>query len=72
MKAVKGKVTTGMEGLVGEKGTAMKDFSGTGKIFVHGEIWNAVSSDEIKKDDKLVVDKVNGMELTVSLIKNKI
>ncbi len=72
MKAVKGKVTTGVEGLVGEKGTAMKDFTGTGKIFVHGEIWNAVSSDEIKKDDPVIVDKVIGMELAVRLIKNKV
>jgi membrane-bound serine protease (ClpP class) len=69
MKALRGKVTTGSEGMIGEKGTALKDFNITGKIFVHGEIWNAVSSDAIKKDDPVIVEKVNGMELTVSLYK---
>jgi len=53
--AHRGQVTTGMQGLVGETGVAIRDFAADGKVFVHGEIWNATSEDEIKRDDKVTV-----------------
>ncbi len=61
----KTRITTGIEGLVGDTGTVMKDFSGKGKIWIKGEIWNAFSSDELKKDDRVIVTEVRGMELVV-------
>jgi len=61
----KDKVSTGMQGLVGETAVALMNFSKKGKIFVHGEIWNARSSDEIKKDDTVIVDEVDGLTLIV-------
>jgi membrane-bound serine protease (ClpP class) len=63
--AHRGKVSTGMEGLIGETGTAMTDFDKTGKIMIHGEFWNARSEDEIKKDDFVTVVSAEGMMLTV-------
>ena len=66
IKAHRGKVTTGIEGLVGETGTVVEDSSGKIKIMVHGEFWNAESNDEIKKDDKVVVVEIKGMTLVVN------
>jgi len=59
----RGKVTTGIDGLIGEEGVALSDFSGKGKIMVHGEIWNAEFSGEVKKGEVLLVEKANGMIL---------
>jgi membrane-bound serine protease (ClpP class) len=37
------RATTGREGLLGERGVARGDLAPRGKVFVHGEIWNAVA-----------------------------
>jgi len=63
--AHRGQVTTGMKGMVGETGVAIRDFKAGGKVFVHGEIWNAVSEDEIKRDDRVTVTGSKGMTLFV-------
>jgi membrane-bound serine protease (ClpP class) len=66
LKAQKRKKMTGYEELIGEEGTALTDFEkGKGKVFIKGEIWNAVSEDEIKKDDTVVVEQVKGLTLYV-------
>jgi len=60
------KAISGKDGLIGEVGRAVKNFSaGEGKIFVHGERWNAVCDREIKKNEKVVVKAVDGMVLKV-------
>ena len=61
----KGKVSTGMQGIIGEDGVAIMDFTGSGKVMVHGEIWNARSKEEIKKNDSIVVKNSKGMVLFV-------
>jgi membrane-bound serine protease (ClpP class) len=66
LKAQKRKKMTGYEELIGEEGTALTDFEkGKGKVFMRGEIWNAVSEDEIKKDDAVIVEQVKGLTLYV-------
>jgi len=66
LKAQKRKKMTGYEELIGEEGTAMTDFEkGKGKVFIKGEIWNAVSEDNIKKDDTVIVEQVKGLTLYV-------
>ncbi len=65
LKAHQGKVTTGSQGIVGETGVAIRDFDDGGKVLVHGEIWNARSDEGIRRDDKIVVTGINGMQLTV-------
>ncbi len=66
LKAQKRKKMTGYEELIGEEGTAMTDFEkGKGKVFIKGEIWNAVSEDDIKKDDTVIVEQVKGLTLYV-------
>lgn len=52
------KAYTGREGLVGEVGIAQTDIDLEGKVFVHGEIWNAESSEKIPKGTKVKVAEV--------------
>ena len=59
------KSLSGKEGLIGKVGTAYTDISQSGKIFIHGEIWNAQSDEEIKKEEKVEVIRVEGLTLTV-------
>ncbi len=63
----KTKVTTGMEGMIGETGTAMNSFTRNGKVYIHSEIWNAVSDSEIKEGDTVVVEDSQGMVLKVKV-----
>ncbi len=68
--AHKRRVMGGQEGMIGEKGKAQGAFqSGTeGKVFVHGEIWNALCDEDLKKDDRVEVVAVEGMMLKVKKI----
>ena len=68
VKAQRRKPQSGMEGLIGMTGEACDDFDGIGKIFVHGEYWNARSSTAIKKGEHTKITAVNGIELTVERI----
>ncbi len=52
------KVRTGKEGLVGEIGTAQTDLRPEGKVFVHGELWNAEAEGEIPKGAKVQIVRV--------------
>ncbi|MBN1532527.1 MAG: nodulation protein NfeD [Spirochaetes bacterium] len=65
MQAHRGRVSTGIEGLRGESGEAMRAFTGRGKVFIHGEIWDAESDSEIKEKETVVVTDVRGMTLLV-------
>ena len=54
------KPKTGAKGLVGETGVVKKDIMPEGKVFVHGELWNAVAKNPIPAGERIrVVDVVN-------------
>jgi len=59
------KPKTGAAGLVGEIGIVKQDVKPEGKVFVHGELWNATSKVEIKKDEKVRVVNVVNLVLEV-------
>jgi len=65
LKARARKVVTGEQGLIGEIGMAQTALSPAGKVFVHGEIWNAVSSAAVPAGETVVVRRVDGLELQV-------
>lgn len=52
------RVHTGKEGLVGEIGVAQSDIKPEGKVFVHGELWNAEASENIPKGTKVKILEV--------------
>lgn len=59
------KPVSGEEGLVGEEGVAVTDLSPEGKIFFHGEYWNAVSDENISEGEKIVIKKVKNLKAWV-------
>jgi membrane-bound serine protease (ClpP class) len=65
LKAHRNKVVTGVQGLIGEVGTAQSVLAPLGKVFVHGEIWDAVSASPIAAGSRIVVQKVDGLQLEV-------
>lgn len=60
------KPATGMEGIVGEKGEAMEDLDPEGRVFIHGEIWNARAPGGAVKGDEVLVVSAEGMEIEVT------
>ena len=65
LKARANKVVTGAQGLVGEIGTAQTALSPQGKVFVHGELWDAVASTDLAAGQTIVVRRVDGLQLQV-------
>lgn len=67
IKAQTRKPTTGIEGIIGERGEAITDLQPSGQIRIHGELWNAESSDgsEIGKGSKVEVIRVSNLKLIV-------
>ena len=59
------KPTLGIAGLIGEIGEVRGKLSPSGKIFVHGEYWNAQADSEIDVGEKVEVVGIEGMVLKV-------
>jgi len=66
LKARRNKVVTGAQGLVGETGVAQTALSPQGKVFVHGELWDAVASTALPVGQLVVVRAVDGLILEVA------
>ena len=64
-RAYLSKPTTGMEGLVGEIGTAKTEVLREGKVSIDGEYWNAYSDGVIPEGEKVRVLKVDSLRLKV-------
>jgi len=67
LKAHRQKVLGGGKGMIGETGYAKTSISlkKPGKVFVHGEIWDAFSEETIEKGDAIVVEGIRKLTLTV-------
>ncbi len=68
IKAQLRKPATGKEGLVGMVGVVKADLNPQGKVYVHGELWNALNlipDQIIKKGEEAEVIKLEGMRLLV-------
>jgi len=57
--------TTGMDGMIGEFGEARGKLDPAGKVFVHGEYWNAEADSEIDTGEKVEIIGYQGMRLKV-------
>lgn len=66
LRARRNKVVTGIEGLIGQIGTAQTVLAPSGKVFVHGEIWDATASSEVGVGQNVVVERVDGLQLRVT------
>jgi len=65
LRARRNKITTGEQGLIGEIGLAQTALSPSGKVFVHGELWDAISPVNIPAGGQVVVRRVEGLVLRV-------
>jgi membrane-bound serine protease (ClpP class) len=65
LKARRNKVVTGEQGLVGETGVAQTALSPQGKVFVHGELWDAVAPSPAPIGQLVVVRRIDGLTLQV-------
>ncbi len=68
-KAHRRRSMTGREGMVGETGTARTDLSPAGKVFVHGEIWEAEADGPVRAGEKVkVVEVLDGLKIRVGKV----
>jgi len=58
-------VRTGPEGLVRERGVARSELRPLGKVFVHGELWDAVAEQPVAAGQPVEVTAVRNMTLAV-------
>jgi membrane-bound serine protease (ClpP class) len=64
-RAYRSKPKGGIEGLIGEVGEVKGPIDPEGTIFVHGELWRAVSGEKIEQGEKVEVTGAKGLVLNV-------
>ncbi len=66
LKTHRKRITTGYQGLIGERGVVLNALKPEGQVLVHGEVWEAFSSEPLKKGDKIeVIEGGEGLILKV-------
>jgi len=65
VRARRHKIVTGKQGLIGEIGIAQTTLAPAGKVFVHGEVWDAFSAVPVPAGERIVVRQVDGLTLRV-------
>ncbi len=67
IRARRNKMVSGAQGLIGESGIVQAALSPRGKVFVHGELWDAVSTQDgdIAAGQTVVVRRLDGLVLQV-------
>lgn len=58
-------VTTGIEGMIGGNAGVIQNGNGTIKVFFRGEIWDAMSEEELTVGQRVEVTGVERMRLSV-------
>ncbi len=71
IRAQRQKTVIGPESLVGGVGVARSLLSPEGKVFIQGELWDAVASAPIQPGEQVAVRKVNGLVLEVEPLEAK-
>jgi len=71
IKARNRPVVSGQEELLGAVGEVLEDFTGKGRIRIHGEVWWAESTVLLRGGDKVQVDSVDGLVLRVHPVKGE-
>jgi len=66
------KPRTGARGLIGEIGVVRESLMPEGKVFVHGELWKAISKDPIQTGTRVRVVKIVNLVLEVEPLERSI
>ncbi len=65
------RVVSGAEGLVGEQGVAVTPLAPEGRVFIHGENWQAASDEPVAPQESVEVLAVRGLKLLVRRVTQK-
>ena len=65
------KPATGSEGMIGLVGIVVSRIAPNGKVFVHGEYWNAYSEEVIEEGEEVEVIGIKDLSIKVKKIINK-
>ena len=65
VKARRRPVVSGREEMIGARGLVLDDFDKTGRIRVHGEVWNASSNTPLRNGQQVRVVAIDGLTLRV-------
>jgi len=68
VRAHRRSVTTGAEGLIGELAVVLEDCAPAGRVFVHGEAWNAVADPPLRRGEEARVVQRDGLQLRVERV----
>ena len=71
MRARRNKVETGREGMMGQIGTAWTEIAPAGKVFVHGEYWDAVAPQPVAVGARVRVTAIDKLKLTVEPVPDR-
>ncbi|MBU2540384.1 MAG: nodulation protein NfeD [Candidatus Omnitrophica bacterium] len=71
IKAHRKKVAIGPETMIGKEATVYSQIRKKGKVFFDGMIWNAISTSTIGKGQKVIIEKIDGLTLTVKAKKKE-
>lgn len=72
VKAHRTQATTGSEELKGKAAVVKKALNPNGSVFYDGEIWNAqISKGSAEEGEEVIIDKIDGLKLYVSKIKEE-
>jgi membrane-bound serine protease (ClpP class) len=72
LKARANKITTGTQGMIGEIGIAETNLDPYGKVFVHGEIWDARATSPVRAGQRVVVSKVQDLQVEVDPVVERV
>lgn len=66
LQSRKAEVVSGAEGMVGSTAIATEDFTEQGHVRAWGEMWSATTDTPVQKGDRLRINSINGLKLTVT------
>lgn len=72
LKARRNKVVTGAQGMIGEVAIVCAPLTPSGKVFVQGELWDAVSPANVDAGHRVVVRRVENLLLHVEPVQEAI
>ncbi len=65
IRARRGKVVSGREAMIGSTAVALEDFETDGLVRLMSENWQAVSDEPVRRGERLIVEDVDGLTVTV-------
>ncbi len=72
VQAQRAPVRTGREGLLNERGTARTSLEPRGKVFVHGELWDAVAPEPVAAGETVEIVAVQNLTLEVRSLRPRV